>query len=73
MGLIIRSREFNRRLRKLIAMDLQPRNAWHLRMTEKGKLQWVGDDVTLDKQPAASRWQSIEDWFLGLLPAEDEL
>ena len=73
MGLIIRSGEFNQRLRELIAVDFHPRNAWHLQMADTGKLRWVGDDVTLDKQPAASRWQSLEDWFLGLLPAEKEL
>lgn len=73
MGLIIRSGEFNRRLRDLIAIDFHPRNAWHLQMKEDGKLMWVGDDVTLDQQPAASRMQLLEDWFLGLLPAEGEL
>ena len=73
MGLIIRSGEFNRRLRELIAIDFHPRNAWHLQMKDNGMLQWVGDDITHDKQPSASRWQSIEDWFLGLLPAEGEL
>jgi putative cardiolipin synthase len=73
MGLVIRSGSFNRRLRNLIATDFHPRNAWHLQMSKKGRLRWVGDDITLDKQPAGSRWQSIEDWFLGLLPAEGEL
>lgn len=73
MGVIIRSAEFNRQLREVIAIDFHKRNAWHLQMTDMGKLQWVGDDVTLDKQPAASRMQRLEDWFLGLLPVEKEL
>ena len=73
MGLVIRSTEFNRRLRELIAIDFHPRNAWHLKMRDDGNLNWVGDDITLDKQPAASRWQRLEDWFLGLIPAEGEL
>ncbi len=73
MGLIIRSADFNRRMRELIATDFDRRNAWHVQRDEQGKLRWVGDDQTLEKIPAASSIQRLEDWFLGLLPVEGEL
>ena len=73
MGLVIRSAEFNRRMRELIKIDFDTRNAWHVQKDNRGKLLWIGDDQTHRKQPAASRLQSLEDWFLGLLPLEGEM
>lgn len=56
-----------------IAVDFLPQNAWHLRRSEAGNLQWVSDVEVLDSQPAASFMQRIEDWFFAILPLEDEM
>jgi putative cardiolipin synthase len=73
MGLMIDSPSLNRRLRDLLALDFHPRNAWHLRLSEQGDLNWVADDVVLDGQPSDSAFQNLEDWFLSLLPIEGKM
>lgn len=73
MGLLIKSTEFNRLLREVVALDFHQRNAWHLQMQADGNLNWVADDAVLDEQPAESTLQRLEDWFLSILPIEDEM
>jgi len=73
MGLIIDSEAFNQRLRDAIAPDFLPRNAWHLRLTDSGQIEWTSDDRTLNHQPAQSFMQNIEDWFFTHLPIENEM
>jgi putative cardiolipin synthase len=73
MGIIVRSRELNRRIRRALAIDFSHRNAWQLRTAQSGAPIWIGDDAVLTEQPAASWFQRLEDWFLGLLPIEDEM
>jgi hypothetical protein len=33
----------------------------------------VADDTVLNEQPAESTLQRLEDWFLSILPIEDEM
>ena len=73
MGLIIRSVEFNSMVRQVLAIDLLPRNSWYLQVNDKGELSWDGGDVILHDQPAESELQRLEDWFLSILPIEDEM
>jgi putative cardiolipin synthase len=73
MGLLINSTEFNKLLREVIDLDFHQRNAWHLQMQADGTLNWVADDAVLDEQPAESTLQRLEDWFLSILPIEDEM
>jgi putative cardiolipin synthase len=73
MGLLIKSSEFNKLVREVVALDFHQRNAWHLQAHEDGSLRWVADDTVLDKQPAESTLQRLEDWFLSILPIEDEM
>lgn len=73
MGLLIHSEAFNRSLRAALDIDFHPRNAWHLQETDAGKLRWIADDQTLDTQPAESRTQRLEDWFLSKLPIGKEM
>ena len=73
MGLLINSREFNKLVREVIALDFHQRNAWHLQQQSDGSIRWVADDTVLDNQPAESALQRLEDWFLGILPIEDEM
>lgn len=73
MGLLIKSSEFNELVRRATAIDLLPRNAWYLQMGDNSQLRWIGDDVVLHSQPAESELQRLEDWFLSILPLEDEM
>ena len=73
MGFMILSEAFNRSVREAIEGDLARKNAWHLELQEDGRVFWVGDDRTLESQPATSFMQRIEDWFFSHLPIEDEL
>lgn len=73
MGLLIESRTLNRQLRAALEPDFSPRNAWHLRLDEAGRITWVSDDEVLNHQPTHSFMRRIEDWFLTLLPIEDEM
>lgn len=73
MGLLIESRSLNAEMRRALEPDFSLRNAWHLRQTADGKIIWVSDEETLDHQPTHSFMRRIEDWFLSLLPIEDEM
>lgn len=73
MGLLINSKELNGLVREVVALDFDQRNAWHLQAQADGMLNWVGDDAVLNKQPAESALQRLEDWFLSILPIEDEM
>jgi putative cardiolipin synthase len=73
VGLIIHSESLNRALRGMLATDFEPRNAWVVKLSGEGALQWHGAGVTLDAPPADSPVQRLEDWFLGLLPIEKQM
>ena len=73
MGLLIRSESLNAELRSLQEPDFSLRNAWYVSLDDNGEMTWTSDDVVLDHQPEPSFMRRIEDWFLSLLPIEDEL
>jgi putative cardiolipin synthase len=73
IGLMIESPELNSQLREMIAHDFDRVNAWELQRSADGRIAWVGDDITLYKQPSDSVLQRLEDWFLGVLPIEGEM
>jgi putative cardiolipin synthase len=73
MGLLIRSESLNAELRGLLEPDFSLRNAWYVSLDDNGEMTWTSDDVVLDHQPEPSFMRRIEDWFLSLLPIEDEL
>jgi len=73
VGFIIDSPSLNQALRQHVAADFQPRNAWAVRLSPQGQLQWHGDGVVLDAPPSDSPIQRLEDWFMGLLPIDNEM
>ena len=73
MGLMIESPSLNAELRQALEPDFSLRNAWHVKPGDDGDLVWVSDGIVLDHQPEPSYMRRIEDWFLSLLPMEDEL
>ena len=72
IGLMIHSQELNTRLRELTEVDFLPENSWSVQIKE-GELVWVGDDQTLRHPPADSKFQQLEDWFIGLLPIDSQM
>jgi putative cardiolipin synthase len=73
MGLLIQSPSLNADLRRALEPDFSPRNAWQLQLADDGRMTWVSDDEVLHHQPTHSYMRRIEDWFLTLLPIEDEM
>jgi putative cardiolipin synthase len=73
MGLLVRSRPFNKSVRDALEGDFSAANAWRLELQDDGSIQWVADDQRLSSQPAASFMQRIEDWFFSHLPIEGEM
>lgn len=73
IGLLVQSPALNQRVRELLELDFHKRNAWHLKESDNGSIIWVADDITLDKQPADSNFQRIEDWFFSILPIEGKM
>jgi putative cardiolipin synthase len=73
VGLIIESPELNHQLRELLALDFHPGNAWLVRLSSKGKLVWIGENDVQHSEPADSQIQRLEDWFLGMLPIDEEM
>lgn len=73
MGLLVRDRALNRKVRELSDPDFEQSNAWELNIDSEGKISWIGDDIVLETQPAASFMQRVEDWFFAHLPLEGEL
>jgi putative cardiolipin synthase len=73
IGVFIQSYELNQHLREKLEIDFHKRNAWHLQLADNGRVIWVADDVVLDSQPADSDFQRLEDWFLSILPIEEEM
>jgi putative cardiolipin synthase len=73
MGLLIQSPSLNAELRRVLEPDFSPRNAWQLQLADDGRMTWVSDDEVLQHQPTHSYMRRIEDWFLTLLPIEDEM
>jgi len=73
MGLLIESESLNAELRRVLEPDFALRNAWQLKRDDSGRMTWLSDDEVLRHQPTHSYMRRIEDWFLTLLPIEDEM
>jgi cardiolipin synthase C len=73
MGLVIEGAELNARLRRELAVDFLPANAWQLRLDRDGRLSWSGDAGESRTEPGESPFGRLEDWFLGALPIEGQM
>ena len=70
MGILIDSPELAEELAQKIEYLMQPGNSWRVQLDEKGNLIWVSGDKILERQPAQSLWQRIQDVFFKLFPKE---
>ncbi|MEH6637079.1 MAG: phospholipase D family protein [Halioglobus sp.] len=73
IGLLIDSPGLNAKLRGLLAVDLQPQNAWRVELDASGNIQWIGDQGVQSHTPPASFFLRAESWFFGLLPIEGQM
>lgn len=73
MGLVIEGAELNARLRRELADDFLPANAWRLDLDRDGRLAWVGETGESRTEPGESPFERLEDWFLGALPIEGQM
>ena len=73
VGLLIESPALNERVRQLLAIDMQPDNAWQVVVNDKGEIEWIGENGTRQHSPPASFFMRMESWFFGLLPLEDQM
>ncbi|TGD74812.1 phospholipase D family protein [Mangrovimicrobium sediminis] len=72
LGLMIDSAALNGKLRDAIAVDFLPRNSWSVQLREDG-LAWVAGETVLREPPSATLFQRLEDWFIGLLPIDEQM
>jgi putative cardiolipin synthase len=70
MGVEIESAGLADELARLIERDMEPANSWQLRLNDAGKVIWVSDKETLDRQPARNWWQRVQDAFFMLFPKD---
>lgn len=70
MGIVITSPGLAEELASLIGRDMAPENSWEVVLTEAGQLRWVAGDEILDRQPARSWWQRVQDVFFMLFPKD---
>jgi putative cardiolipin synthase len=68
MGVVIDSAPLARQIADLMQQDMQPANAWHVTLSERGRLRWTADGEALTRQPARSAWQRAQDLFFMLFP-----
>ena len=73
VGLMVTSKPLNQKLREVIAVDFLPRNAWSVQLDDAGRLVWVNNEQRLYQPPADSPFQRLEDWFIGLLPIDEQM
>jgi putative cardiolipin synthase len=68
MGVIIDSTPLARSLAEQMEADMRPENSWQVQIDGAGGLRWVSDGGTLDRQPARSFWQRVENLVFKLFP-----
>ncbi len=73
VGALVDSPELNRQIRDLFAVDLLPRNAWRVKLSDDGNVVWEGEESIVFDAPPASFFMRVESWFFGLLPIESQM
>ncbi|MGI9225115.1 MAG: phospholipase D-like domain-containing protein, partial [Woeseiaceae bacterium] len=70
MGAVIDSTGLGEDLRKLMLRDMSGDNAWHVSMTDAGRLQWQNSDETVNSQPTRGFMQNIMNTIFKVIPKE---
>ncbi|MEJ2088164.1 MAG: phospholipase D family protein [Gammaproteobacteria bacterium] len=69
MGVFIDSAGLGAALAALIERDMESRNSWRVGLDD-GRLRWANDAEVVERQPARSFWQRVEDVFFRAFPEE---
>mgnify|MGYP001814101931 FL=1 len=72
LGVVLRSPELADALRSSFQILIKPENAWRI-TEEDGELRWTSSAGVRLKEPAKSRWQSIQNQLMKLLPVADQM
>jgi putative cardiolipin synthase len=70
MGVIIDSPDLAGQLARRMERDLQPDNSWQVVLAENGELRWRSTAGELDRQPARSFLQRVEDQLFKFFPSD---
>jgi putative cardiolipin synthase len=70
MGIVVTSPGLAEELAGIIERDMNGANSWEVVQNEAGQLRWVAGDDILDRQPARSFWQRVQDVFFMLFPKD---
>lgn len=68
MGVVIDSASLGAEMTELANRNMDPENAWQVKLNEQGKLIWVNSEETVTRQPARSAWQRFMDGFFKVFP-----
>ena len=69
MGVVIDSTSLGAEMAELANRNMDPENAWQVKLNEQGKLIWVNSEETVTRQPARNTWQRFMDGFFKIFPA----
>jgi putative cardiolipin synthase len=72
IGVVGEGTEFAARVAALIERDIDPANAWRVRMDEEGWLTWSSSDGVVRRQPAQGFVQRAMEFLLNLLPLKKQ-
>lgn len=73
VGVFVDGPQVNARVRQLLEVDMQPRNAWRVELDAAGDIVWLGENGRQRHVPPASFYLRAESWFFGLLPIEQQM
>jgi putative cardiolipin synthase len=68
MGVLVDSEPLARALAAAMKREMGGANSWRVELDASGALRWTSDDGTLNRQPARSLWQRIENLVFKLFP-----
>ncbi len=68
MGVLIDNAPLARALAEAMERDMSGDNSWRVDLGADGALRWTSAAGTLERQPARSAWQRVENLFFKLLP-----
>ena len=68
MGAFVDSAPLARELAAAMERDMTGANAWRVSLAPDGSLRWSDDVGVLERQPARSVWQRVENLFFKLFP-----
>lgn len=73
IGVVVRSPPLAETIQSTFERDMRPDNSWRVEIDEDGRLRWTSTAGVKHIQPAHSFTQRLADFFLQMLPVEQQL